>query len=339
MTLQNILAAFEQNSNNLTFTERLKTTISQLVELTPSIPHPASGNTYQRWQILAQVAATDLNLAKWFESHLDAISILHELGQPDQQVPDDAANHCSTKLYAVWAAEGSKTPLRFENGFISGEKTWCSAASLVGYGVMTYRNEQQQSQLLMVDMQQANIEINAKDWQAVGMQHTQTAKIIFKYVAANEIAKPDDYLTRAGFWHGAAGVAACWYGAAVRLAEFLQQACHAQDNAYRLMYLGQVNSVLAGVKHSFQQVAQQIDAAPQQSHELAIRMLRANVEGAALTVLDQVGKALGARPFCDNETFARLAADLPVFLRQSHAAHDLEQIGKLSVQEHKSCML
>ena len=105
------------------------------------------------------------------------------------------------------------------------------------------------------------------------------------------------------------------------------------------MYLGQANRQLAAVKHSFLQLAQQMDAAPTQSHELAVRILRANVEEAALTVLDQVGKALGARPFCDNSTFARLAADLPVFLRQSHAAHDLEQIGKLSVQEHITWML
>ncbi|RYY78211.1 MAG: acyl-CoA dehydrogenase [Moraxellaceae bacterium] len=333
MTLETILAHFEQNQAHLSFPERLHTAIQQLVQLTPEIPHPAHGRTYQRWQILAQVAATDLNLVKWFESHLDALSILQELGQPVSDA--DAA----TRLWAVWAAEGSQKPICFDDGLISGEKTWCSAASLVGYGLMTYRNAQQQSQLLLVDMQQANIDIDTTDWQAVGMQHTQTAKITFENVVANKIANPDDYLSRAGFWHGAAGVAACWYGAAVRLAAFLQQACDRQDNHYRLMYLGQVNTQLATVKHSFQQLAQQIDAVPSQSHELAVRILRANVEQAALQVLDQVGKALGARPFCDNEIFARLAADLPVFLRQSHAAHDLEHIGKLSVQEHVTWML
>lgn len=333
MTLDTILAQFEQNTDNSSFVDRLKITIDQLIKLTPTIPHPASGNTYQRWQILAKVAATDLNLVKWFESHLDAVSILHELGEPLSQAIT------STKLCAVWAAEGSQKPICFDDGMISGQKTWCSAASLVDYGLMTYRDAQQQSQLLLVDMQHANIDIDTTDWQAVGMQHTQTAKITFDDVPAQAIAAPDDYLSRAGFWHGAAGVAACWYGAAVRLAAFLQQACDRPDHHYRLMYLGQANRQLAAVKHSFLQLAQQMDANPTQSHELAVRILRANVEEAALTVLDQVGKALGARPFCDNSTFARLAADLPVFLRQSHAAHDLEQIGKLSVQEHVSWML
>jgi hypothetical protein len=46
-------------------------------------------------------------------------------------------------------------------------------------------------------------------------------------------------------------------------------------------------------------------------------------------VLEHVGRALGATPFCRNSHFARLAADLPVFLRQSHAEKDLAALGEL----------
>ena len=63
--------------------------------------------------------------------------------------------------------------------------------------------------------------------------------------------------------------------------------------------------------------------------------MRAQVEATALNVLTQVGKALGAAPYCEQPHFARLAADLPVFIRQSHAAFDLERIGELSVQEEE----
>jgi hypothetical protein len=37
---------------------------------------------------------------------------------------------------------------------------------------------------------------------------------------------------------------------------------------------------------------------------------------------------LGATPFCRDSHFARLAADLPVFVRQSHAEKDLAQLGQ-----------
>ncbi len=326
-TLNTILTKFEQDSTHLS--DSLITTFKQLCNLSSEITHPASGQTYERWKVLAKVAATNLNLVKWFESHLDALSILHELGY--SKVP--------AGVYAVWAAEGGIQPLYYQNGQCSGNKYWCSGAGLVDYGLMTYRDTQNNSQLLIVDMHQPDICIDHSGWNAVGMAYTQTAKISFNKVVAQTVGQPGQYLDRSGFWHGAAGVAACWYGAATRLAHTLQQACQEKPNTFRLMYLGEVNSALATTREYFKYVAAQIDQHPTQSHELIIRMLRIQTEQTAQKVLDLVGKALGARPFCENTMFAQMAADLPVFLRQSHAAFDLEQIGERSVMEDTTWML
>ena len=329
MCLEKILVDFEQSTTDISL--NLEQTIQQLIKLTALIPHPAGGHTLQRWQILAKVAASNLTLAKWFESHLDAHSILHELKNPDTDIEKG--------LWGVWAAEGSHTPLHFEHGYCSGEKNWCSGAGLVDYAVITYRDEQQQAQLLMVDMHQPNIKIDYSTWQAVGMQHTGTAAIRFNQVSAQTLGHSNAYLDRPGFWHGAAGVAACWYGAAARLANFLYQECTIKPNSYRLMYLGEISTLLFTTQQYFHYVAAQIDLYPLHSHELIIRILRTKVEYTAQMVLQQVGKALGARPFCENKIFAALAADLPVFLRQSHGAFDLEQIGTLTLQEDHSWML
>jgi hypothetical protein len=35
----------------------------------------------------------------------------------------------------------------------------------------------------------------------------------------------DEYLQRPGFWHGGAGIAAVWFGAAAALAERMRPAC------------------------------------------------------------------------------------------------------------------
>ncbi|MGE8558649.1 MULTISPECIES: acyl-CoA dehydrogenase [unclassified Acinetobacter] len=327
MSLTTILSDFEQSPS--TIDKNLEHAIQQLISFTPEIPHPGQGQTLKRWQILAQVAATNLNLVKWFESHLDAISILKELKFPDVK----------EGLWAVWAAEGGESPLQFEQGLCSGEKNWCSGAGLVDYGLMTYRNEHNRSQLLIVDMHQPHIQIEHEGWQAVGMQHTRTASIHFNQVGAEAVSHPNAYLDRPGFWHGAAGVAACWYGAAARLADFLYQECKNRADAYRLMYLGKISTLLFGTQQYFYHVAEQIDRYPAKSHERIIRILRAQVEQTAQLVLEQVGQALGARPFCENRIFASLAADLPVFLRQSHAAFDLEQIGQLVVQEDSAWRL
>ncbi|MDO5769118.1 MAG: acyl-CoA dehydrogenase, partial [Psychrobacter sp.] len=98
---------------------------------------------------------------------------------------------------------------------------------------------------------------------------------------------------------------------------------------YKAMYLGQLAPALAVTQQYFYHVAELIDTMPNLSHELAIRQLRAQVEQVSRLVLETVGQALGAAPFCRNAHFARLSADLTVFIRQSHGAFDCQRMGEL----------
>ncbi len=327
MNLGSILQRFE--TSPLELQEKIHHTLMELVEISAQVPYPASGATLKRWQILSQVSASNLSLGKLFESHLDALAILHELNIPVMK----------KGLWAVWAAEGGPRALKLEAGNLTGIKPWCSASVWVQHGLLTYRDEQQQSQLLILDLQQEGIQHYQDAWQAVGMQHTLTARLELDRVEVEKVAAPDAYLDRPGFWHGAAGVAACWYGATVRLAEYLRQTFLVKPHAYKAMYLGEISRELLATQALFYQVAELIDQQPQYSHELKIRSLRAQVETTALNVLTHVGKALGAAPYCEHPHFARLAADLPVFIRQSHAAFDLERIGELSAQEEELWIL
>ena len=318
------IARDSHSMSTLMITDQLRHDLLDiLVTYSDKVPHPASSepshaNTLIRWQILAYVASIDLTIAKWFESHLDALSILFELNY----------DKSTTGLWAVWAAEGH--PLSYQDGKVNGTKAWCSGANSVDYGLLTYRDKHGQSRLLTVAMQQEGIEIDNSAWQAVGMQATDTATLQLTQVVADEIGTPNAYLDRVGFWHGAAGVAACWYGATATLAGYLISAYQQKPNDYKAMYLGQMSMALAVTRQYCHHVAKLIDTQPQLSHELAVRVLRANVEQVARHVLDTVGQALGAAPFCNHAHFARLAADLPVFIRQSHGAFDLQKIGELT---------
>ena len=327
MSLTEVLAKFHHH--HATLPQKIADSLQKLVAYTHQIPLPAQGNTLKRWQILAQVAACDLSLAKLFESHLDAIAILHELGDSTPK----------RGIWAVWAAEGSPRPLQYHADQINGLKTWCSGAKWVDHALLSYRTPSGQSQLLCLDLDASGIEHDMSVWQACGMQHTATAHLSFKDTPVASFAPPDAYLNRVGFWHGAAGVAACWYGAAVALANYAQAATRPPAHPYKSMYLGQIATALSSAKGYFEQVAQQIDAQPQLAHELTIRMLRAHVEHVVQQVLQWTGQALGAAPYCQNAHFARLAADLPVFIRQSHAAFDFGQIGELCLQQEISWTL
>ncbi|MES1965135.1 acyl-CoA dehydrogenase [Psychrobacter sp. AH5] len=329
-SIEDILHADTQAMSTFSLSDDLRHKIlSCLVSYSAKIPHPASynanadnalSNTLIRWQILAYVAGLDLTIAKWFESHLDALSILHELGY----------EQAAKGLWAVWAAEGHPDPIRYSQGKARGTKAWCSGANSVDNGLLTYRDEQARSCLLIINMHQQGIAIDNSAWQAVGMQATDTATIQFNEVAARPVGAASAYLDRAGFWHGAAGVAACWYGASAKLASYLISAYQQKPHAYKAMYLGQISTALAVNQQYFYYVAKLIDTQPKVSHELVIRQLRANTEQLARKVIEVMGQALGAAPFCSNAHFARLAADLPVFIRQSHGAFDLQKIGELA---------
>src|SRR5690606_26196456 len=128
------------------------------------------------------------------------------------------------------------------------------------------------------------------------MQPTRTAEVSFQRVKAEKIAEPNAYLERPGFWHGAAGVAACWFGATLKIAAYLHQATCQKPNPFKHMYLGEVFSQIVATRALFKSVAAEIDAAPQFSHEHLIRALRAQVEATALSVIELSGKALGAAP-------------------------------------------
>src|SRR5689334_7357545 len=63
-----------------------------------AFPVPGRGSTALRWELLASVAAFDVQLARVVEPHVDALAILAEAYQ------DDLAPAGST--WGVWAAEG-----------------------------------------------------------------------------------------------------------------------------------------------------------------------------------------------------------------------------------------
>ena len=148
------------------------------------------------------------------------------------------------------------------------------------------------------------------------------------------IGQPGQYLRRPGFWHGGAGIAACWYGAAQALADYLREHCrNPRPDPHADAHLGAVDAALCGAAAALRECAAQIDAQPQADAQFAVRRVRAQVEYAATLVLTHVGRALGATPFCRNSHFARLSADLPVFLRQSHAERDLAALGQLIAEQ------
>ncbi len=293
------------------------------------LPKPGGGQTLQRWQALATVAAQDLSLCKLYEGHTDALAILEHFGA-------DVPAHAT---WGMWAAEPpqARVTLGAEqhdgNVRLHGRKAWCSGATVLSHGLLTAWNEHGEQQLVAVALEQPGVRVTEDGWQAVGMAATQSVDIFFDDARGQLVGPPGGYLARPGFWQGGAGIAACWHGAASRLGEALRRHCAERDEPHALAHLGQVDCALTAAASALRECAAWIDANPEANAELPVRRVRALVEHSASTVIEHVGRALGAAPYCRDGALARLLADLPVFLRQSHAERDLAALGKLAAPQ------
>jgi hypothetical protein len=302
----------------------------------PLLPLPGHGRTLDRWRALAAVAACDLGLVKLFEGHTDALAILAELRGPTPPASSRwgvwAAEPPEARVQAVKAGTQSDDIERVGVQLI-GTKAWCSGAGVVSHALVTAWLDDQPV-LVAVAMDHASISIDTSKWQAVGMQATASADVTFDRTPATLVGAAHAYVRRPGFWHGGAGIAACWYGAAAQIGRTLRDACARRADPHRFAHLGAVDVALEAAAAVLRETAAAIDANPQADVQREAMRARLVVEDAATAVMQHSTRTLGAGPLCRDARFARALADLPVFLRQSHAERDLAALGELLATSH-----
>ena len=281
------------------------------------LPLPGAGRTGERFAALAGLARADTVLGRLAEGHADAVAILAELGGPD---PGDAA-------WGVWAAVPNSVAAVRDGGrwLLTGDRPWCSGAGYCTRALVTAATDDG-VRLFAVDLAAPEVTPRDGTWPAVGMAGSDSRTVRFARAHGEPVGGVGEYVDRPGFWAGGAGVAACWYGAAVSVAEQLIGTKPAEPHA--LAHLGAVDTALGGASALLDQVASLIDTGADAAVlRRPVRRVRAAVEAAATTTLDHVGRALGARPLCQDADHARRVADLTVYLRQSHAERDLADLG------------
>lgn len=307
----------------------------QVIAACPSLPQPGGGRTLARWQGLAALAGRDLSLVKIYEAHADALAILAEIGAPDSCAA--GADSATPPIWAVWAARSPHDELRFTRApsaneetrvLLSGTKPWCSGAAFVTHALVTCLDDEGRDWLAALPLDQPGVTVTARGWEAVGMAATRSVEIEVQSAHATLIGASGAYLHRAGFWQGGAGIAACWYGAAAALASHLRNAAQRRDDPHLHAHLGAADTALVAARALLREAARTVDAQPHaDAMTLALRV-RAAVESAVDAVLTACARGLGAGPYCRDAWFARMAADLPVFVRQSHAERDLAALAK-----------
>jgi alkylation response protein AidB-like acyl-CoA dehydrogenase len=294
-----------------------------------NLPRPGSGQTRKRFDALAVLGERDLTVGRLAEAHTDALAILAELGS-------DLADMAPDSVWAVWAAEPpSARVLAQQVGHdtwqLSGRKAWCSGAGGSSHALVTAHADDG-ARLFAVDLCQPGVTPVDDPWPTPALAGTDTRSVDFSAAAATAVGRPDEYVNRPGFWHGAVGVSAVWYGGAVGVARTLLASGQRRPlSDIDLAHLGAVGTALAGARAALDIAADAFDADPfDQSKRVAIlaRTTRGIVEAAATEVIDRVGRAMGAAPLALDASHSRRVIDLQLYLRQSHGDRDLADLGR-----------
>jgi hypothetical protein len=293
------------------------------------LPLPGGGRTLERWRRLAAVAQRDLALAKLYEGHTDALAIQEELGC--------GSDHAGA--WGTWCAEPpqarlSMWPQRDGRLRLRGRKAWCSGAALLDHALVSGWNPAGEPCLAAVALRQPGVEVGNAGWAAVGMADTGSVDVLFDDALAIPVGPPHAYVRRPGFWHGGAGIAACWWGGAVGIAQAVQAAlAQREPDAHQRAHLGAIDVALGACAALLREAAAWIDRHPSQDAQVWALRVRLAVEQGADDVLRHAGRALGAGPLCKQPALARAMADLPIFMRQSHAERDLAALGRALERE------
>lgn len=294
------------------------------------VPLPGGGNTDQRFRKLAEIAAYDLAIARLIEGHLDAIAICKEAGRP---VPNG--------VLGVWASDPPPARLQASAGSggwsLSGIKQWCAGAGTLDNALVTAQAADGY-RLFVVPLDSAGIQIRTDTWRAVGMRDSDTFDVEFDGVlvtADDAVGGSDWYLRRRGFWIGAIGVAACWYGGALGAMRALRAAVgQRRSDPHGLAHLGAADALCAAMWAHLESAAAAIDGGVAGSDLARLAwQVRGSVERLTADVLTHAERGIGAGGLSRNAEMARRAADLPIYLRQHHAERDLEALGEQVLED------
>ena len=288
------------------------------------VPLPGAGQTPQRLQQLFHWGTRDLSFARIAEAHTDALAILAESGHP----PRPAA------LYGVWASDAPPSHVACsrlgDSGWrIDGIKQFCSGATLVDAALVTAHHE---GGILLFDLplHDGHVTVQPSAWASPAFADTATTAVEFKGLVVSDdcrLRADGWYLSRPGFWHGAAGPAACWAGGAQSLIN--AAGASKRKDPHTRAHLGALQSIAWGLHAILEQTGREIDADPGDAsgsgRTRALKM-RHLIERMCTETLDRFARATGPHLLAYDAHVIRQATALNLYIRQCHGERDLEGI-------------
>jgi alkylation response protein AidB-like acyl-CoA dehydrogenase len=293
---------------------------------------------------LCAIGYRDLVLGRLIEGHGNALALISRCGT-ERQRDAATAEAAAGALFGVWntAPPDGVHIVAAGDGLVElqGRKTFCSGAGTVARALITARDANGRSQMLLVPADRVPLRIDRDSWDPLGMLESDSFAVDFTGVRLDAealIGALGDYDAQPWFGAGAARFVAVQAGGIERLADELAAFAVRRafgDDAVQMARLGEcviaartaVQWVRAGA-----QAWQAWDDRPSDDNarllQTTVDAARAATERAALDVLERVERAVGARGLLAPEPFAALVRDLRMYLRQPAPDLAISRVGR-----------
>ncbi len=272
---------------------------------------------------LVALGGASLPLARLFEGHADALSLVMRIGTRDQQTAVAAAVRDGV-LFGVWGACGARSAEANVAGSgwrLTGEKRFCSGLGMVGQAVVTARLENASTQLFIVDVTSADRH-DLGDWDVIAMHGSLSGRMDLDGMMLEDAAAlgtPDMFVAEPHFHGGLWRIAAMQSGALERLAALHRDMTMTEPpNPLKLHRHGSI-TVEAGTARLWSRYAMETMTAPDVTYggQRAALLAREAVEQAATRALALMERDFGTGPHRRGSEAGRIMRDLRFHIRQA----------------------
>ncbi|UIJ73127.1 acyl-CoA dehydrogenase family protein [Aurantimonas sp. HBX-1] len=300
-------------------------------------PPIGPGETGSLLRLLAGVGRGDLSTGRIFEGHVNALILIDQHGTAIQR-REWFAEARAGRLFGVWNTDMPAAPLRLEGGVLAGGKNFASGVDGLSRAIVTVPEEAGRL-MLMVPLD--GLPVDRSWWKPLGMRASGSHLVDFAGVTPEPgwfLGEPGAYVAEPWFGGGAIRFAAVHVGgmhAVFDVAlDHLRRTGRAEDpyQAHRIARMGiAVETGYAWLDRA----AEAWDAAvvaggegpPAARLTATANATRSAVEAAAMSVLEEAERAVGAAGFIAPHRLERLVRDLRTYLRQPNPDGALRSAG------------
>jgi alkylation response protein AidB-like acyl-CoA dehydrogenase len=274
--------------------------------------------------VLRLIGGGDLSIARLFEGHVNAISLVCRYGT-DAQIGALAADVADGALSGVWGADdaaGLKIVESDRGAELSGRKILASGAGFVTRPIVTAKTGDVQLMCLLSLPSDQPVDLSG--WTAQGMRSTATGAVELTGIEIGRdqiIGAAGDFMRQPHFSGGAWRFCAAHLGAMERLLELFRDHLLSRGRAedpYQLQRVAQSVASVRTARFWVEEAARRLGGEDGDADAVVAfaNLTRMVTERCALDVMEAVQRGVGLMSFIRPNPIERICRDLSTYLRQ-----------------------